>query len=392
MIGYYRLYMPVSAILQSAENQYNQGDVKMNEKKSTKGKIVLRVLLCLLLLLVCFTAVVFTVNKVKLSQEHQMFEEAGYYNPVSVGDYSLNVYRSCNKDGKHRIVALAGGGVSNFGLHLTPITDQLSDDNEIIVLDRAGYGLSDDTKTTQTVEQIVSDYRTALKNAGVEAPYILLPHSIGGAYATYWVSEYPDEIEGIVFLDGTQLGPDAAIEGIPSHSANIRDLILCKLGFYRLASSQFIFPLTGDRTEEEQKLSYALNVRTGVNYAVASETELTNENIKFASDNIKNTEVPKAYICSSWGYTKEEEVIENMKWTNEQRISMGMSEIPVDPSVPPLAVEQAGEMRETVLKPYLEEMGNCELFLVAGDHFIFDQKPDECAGIIKNFLSDLDSQ
>ena len=41
---------------------------------------------------VLFIAVVFTVNKIKLAQEFDLLKEAGYYNPVSVGDYSLNVY------------------------------------------------------------------------------------------------------------------------------------------------------------------------------------------------------------------------------------------------------------------------------------------------------------
>ena len=41
--------------------------------------------------------------------------------------------------------------------------------------------------------------------------YILLPHSLGGAYATYWVSKYPEEIEGIVFLDGTQLSDNTEL-------------------------------------------------------------------------------------------------------------------------------------------------------------------------------------
>ena len=202
-------------------------------QKLTKGKIIKRILLGILAAFVLFTAVVFTVNKIKLAQELTMLDEAGYYNPVSVGDYSLNVCISGNPNGKHRIVTMAGGGVMNYGLHLTPITDRFKDNNQIIVVDRAGYALSDDNKNAQTVEQIVSDYRTALQNAGIEAPYILMPHSIAGAYATYWVSEYPDEIEGIVFLDGTQLDEETDVSEGTSHFANMRDKFFSDLGFYR---------------------------------------------------------------------------------------------------------------------------------------------------------------
>ncbi len=363
----------------------------MSNAELSKGKIIKRIIIALLILLVLFTAAVFTVNKIKLSQELNMLKDAGCYNPVSAGDYSINVYTSGNQDGKHRLVALSGGGVSNFGLHLTPITDRFAEDNQIVIPDRAGYGLSDDTKIPQTVEQVVSDYRTALKNAGIEAPYVLLPHSIGGAYATYWVSEYPDEIEGIVFLDGTQLNETTEIEGVPSKFKNRLDIILCDLGFYRLASANYIRPLPGSRTDEEQKLSYALCVRTGTNNAVGDETIRVNENAKFAFNSIKTNDVPKVYICSSWGAETEDDVIENMKWVNEQRKAIGQNEIPIDPSVAPIAISQSKEMRETILEPYLEKMGACELVLLPGDHFIFDQKPEKCADIISDFLEKLDN-
>ena len=57
------------------------------------------------------------------------------------------------------------------------VNDELKDDYEIIYIDRAGYGYSDDTSIEQTVERVVSDYRNALNSAGIEGPYILLPHS-----------------------------------------------------------------------------------------------------------------------------------------------------------------------------------------------------------------------
>lgn len=50
-----------------------------------------------------------------------------------------------------------------------------------VFVDRAGHGFSDDTENEMTPEYIVEDYRKALKNAGIKAPYILMPHSIGGA-------------------------------------------------------------------------------------------------------------------------------------------------------------------------------------------------------------------
>ena len=75
------------------------------------------------------------------------------------------------------------------------MTKSIEEDNQLIFIDRAGYGFSEDTKTDRTVEQIVEDYRTVLKNMGEEGPYILLAHSISGLYVSYWQNKYPDEIE-----------------------------------------------------------------------------------------------------------------------------------------------------------------------------------------------------
>ena len=65
---------------------------KVSEKKSVKKIIFKRILPATLAVFVLFIAVVFTVNKIKLAQEFDLLKEAGYYNPISVGDYSLNVY------------------------------------------------------------------------------------------------------------------------------------------------------------------------------------------------------------------------------------------------------------------------------------------------------------
>ena len=364
----------------------------MSKQKTAKGKVIKRILLGILAVFVLFVAAVFTFNKIKLAQEFEMLKDAGYYNPVSVGDYSLNVYTSGNPEGKHRLVALAGGGVMNYGMHLTPVTDRFKDDNQIVVVDRAGYGLSDDNRNTQTVEQIVSDYRAALQNAGIEAPYILLPHSIGGVYATYWVSEYPDEIEGIVFFDGSQITADFELDDIPTPAADTRDMILCKMGFFRLASSHYVFPLPGERTEEEQKISFALNVRNGVNHANASENELINENGRFAFEHIKENDVPKIYVCAGTGFATEEDVLNHVEFMNEQRVNNGMKPINYDKSLIPITLEQSQNMRDTVIKPYIEKMGNCEMVLLGGDHFIFDQRPDDCADVIRQLFDKIEKK
>jgi pimeloyl-ACP methyl ester carboxylesterase len=49
----------------------------------------------------------------------------------------------------------------------------------------------------------VEEIREALRVAGYEPPYVLIPHSIPSVYSKHYASLYPDEVEAIISLDGT---------------------------------------------------------------------------------------------------------------------------------------------------------------------------------------------
>ena len=195
-------------------------------------KIVGRIFLIMLVVLLLFVLGTFILHRVKTDQALELLKEKGYYNPVSVGEYSLNVAKFGNENGAHTIVGLAGLGMGDYAVAARQMTVYLEENNQVVFVDRAGYGFSGDTDHDMTLEYIVEDYRKALKNAGVEAPYILMPHSIGGAYANYWVSEYPEEIEAVVFVDGSQLSADAFAEN-EAYEIGLGDkclALLAKLG------------------------------------------------------------------------------------------------------------------------------------------------------------------
>jgi pimeloyl-ACP methyl ester carboxylesterase len=105
------------------------------------------------------------------------------------------------------------------------------------------YGNAESNNTTvpQTVEQVVSDYRTVLQNAGCTAPYILMAHSLGGDYATYWENAYPDEIEAVVYFDPDNIPGDITeIDDHPGEQVwweepvSSVDPVFCKMGIVRV--------------------------------------------------------------------------------------------------------------------------------------------------------------
>ena len=50
---------------------------------------------------------------------------------------------------------------------------------------------------------------------------------------------------------------------------------------------------------------------------------------------------------------------------------------------------QYEEARQNTIYPYAEKMGNCQVVCLAGDHMIYEQKPNECGELIKNFIDEL---
>lgn len=357
-------------------------------KTGKSGRIFLKILWVLLAVILLFTLGTYIRHRIKTSHEIALLKEKGYYHPVSVGGYSLNVTSFGNENGKHTFVGLAGLGSGDFSVAARQMTAELEKDDLVVFVDRAGYGFSEDTEQEMTLETIVEDYRRALKNAGIEAPYILLPHSIGGAYANYWVSQYPDEIEAVVFVDGSQLS-ESAFEDEPVSSVTVWDRVLAflsKLGFSRYVLRDYYYHLPDNYSTEEQFLGDALSLMTMDSIAPVSESVLLAPNAQEAFRGIVTNDVPKLYICASWGMETNEELIEHKAWINRQIEINHMDREALSLEPDNEVLETLEKMRQDTIYPYAEKMGNCKVVCLGGDHMIYEQRPEECGRIIQDFI------
>ena len=365
-------------------------------KKRSVGKIIVTIVIILVLAIVMFVLGTFIFHLIKSSEEAALLKEKGYYNPVSVGDYCLNAAKFGNEKGEHTIIAMAGLGSGDFPVAMRQVTASLEGNNLVVFADRAGYGFSDDTENEMTLEYIVEDYRKALKNAGIEAPYILMPHSIGGAYANYWVSNYPEEIEAVIFVDGSQLSADAFADepSCPVELGNRALALLAKAGFSRYVLRNYFYHYPDNFTEEEQYLGDALYLMTMDSIATVSEAGLLAKNAQDAFNGIITNDVPKLYICASWGFETKEDIIEYSKWVNRQIEINGFDMEPMPAEYDDERLRQIlddyEKAREDIIYPYAEKMGNCKVVCMGGDHMIYEQKPSECAEIIAEFLRELE--
>ena len=366
-----------------------------------KSRRIIKVFLILIAILLVLWLIIIIISKIRFKRDKAFLEEKGYSSLVSAGEYAVNVLSYSNENGKHRIIAMAGYGVPDSCITMRRMTAAIEKDNQMIFIDRAGYGISDDTTQDMTVENIVEAYRTALKNAGIKAPYVLMPHSIGGVYATYWESKYPDEIEAVAIIDGTELeevSPDKQ-DDVYNEVVLYYRLVKCGLGGTGDLLLKHFLPPKDWLSDEEQKAEYAMTLMTYDSRALLSEIEQEYRNINTAWDSIVTNDIPKIYISTQY-FTAEaieadgiltDEMIDELM--NDRKVSK--AEVPKSQDERrQLALEDYLEIgrdyKERILLPYLEKLGSCEFVNLPGDHLIYEQKPDACGKIILDFITKLD--
>ncbi len=165
-------------------------------KKALKaiGKILLGILILIAVFLIGLTVY----NQIMLKKNISLYETP-LGQLVEVDGHNMSVYTE--GEGTHTIVFLSGWGTSSPILDFKPLYSKLSDDYRIVVVEKFGYGFSDLVDGERDMDTILRQDREALEKCGIEAPYVLCPHSFSGYEATRWAQEYPDEVEAIVGLD-----------------------------------------------------------------------------------------------------------------------------------------------------------------------------------------------
>jgi len=322
---------------------------KGQRKKINPGKILLAVFIIIAVL----SGGLFIFHRIKHGIDMKYLTEKGYYNPVSIGDYSVNVVKVGNENGKGKIVVLSGMG-AEMPVDLRTMTKKLEEDYQFIYIGRPGWDASDDVKDDRSVGVIVEEYRKALKESGIESPFILMAHSMGGTYGSFWVSRYPEEVEAFINIDGTYVEPLTEEEMTERPTGNTLYKLAVNFGI-----GDILLPVLlrndANLSKEEWRTYCILQLLSVSSDAVAKEGAVINLNRNAAWNELKETKVPKLYISSRDG---------------------------------DLTDEKCKEANEKELIPYLEKMGNYEIAYLPGSHFIYKTEPEKCRSIIEEFLSD----
>lgn len=118
-------------------------------------------------------------------------------------------------NGAPPVVFLPGAGMVGLGLlglHIDASTFCAS-----VLYDRGGTGWSDSAPLPRSAAEVTDELHLLLEALELSPPYILVGHSLGGAYARRFAQRFPEHVGGLVLLD-------PAHEDIPAHMpAEIRE-------------------------------------------------------------------------------------------------------------------------------------------------------------------------
>jgi pimeloyl-ACP methyl ester carboxylesterase len=126
---------------------------------------------------------------------------------IDVGGYRLHLYcvGTSTADRPTVILDTLSGGTTPIWAWIQP---EVAQTTQVCAYDRAGWGWSDDGPAPRDAHQTARELHTLLARAGVDGPYVLVGHSLGGLYVRQYAADYSDEVVGLVLIDASH--PDQA--------------------------------------------------------------------------------------------------------------------------------------------------------------------------------------
>lgn len=171
-----------------------------------------RVLLWLVVILALLLGAGYAYQRQTTTADFKQFSADGQR--VDVGGYLMHIY--CTGEGSPTVVVDAGNG--DFSLGWSGIQPEVAKSTRICTYDRAGYGWSDPSPKPRTATVMAEELHILLVNAGVEPPYVLVAHSLGGHNVRMFTDLYPDEVVGMVLVDS---GHPDQMERFPPEYTNL---------------------------------------------------------------------------------------------------------------------------------------------------------------------------
>ena len=241
--------------------------------------------------LILFLGATFMYHQVSLRQERKLLTPIG--KQVTVNGHQMNV--SITGEGPETIVLLSGAGIASPILDFKNLSDLLSKKYKVVVVERAGYGFSEDSDRSRDVMEVLSETRQALAQAHVSGPYVIISHSMASLESLAWQEKYPNEVKALIGLDWAL---PASYENLKDNQALLTVAYWSsKIGLLRYFPESFYIK-NPTLTETERQQYKLLAYKQLMSQAMLHESRLVKENAKKVPSSI-NPKIPALLLVSN---------------------------------------------------------------------------------------------
>ena len=238
-----------------------------------------------------FLLATFIFHRISLEKEKASLTPMGQQ--VLVNGHQINVY--VEGDGPETIVVLSGAGIASPILDFKEVSESLSKQYKVVIVERAGYGYSDDSNHSRDVMEVLSETRQALSQANITGPFIILSHSMASLESLAWQEKFPDEVKALIGLDWA----------LPSSYEDLKEnqtlLTVAywssKIGLLRYFPESFYIK-NQTLIESERKQYKLLAYKQLMSQAMFHESQTVKENAKKVTSNI-NPKIPALLMVSN---------------------------------------------------------------------------------------------
>ena len=241
--------------------------------------------------LLLFLGATFVFHQFSLRNESKLLTPIG--KQVTVNGHRMNV--SVKGEGSETIVFLSGAGIASPILDFKNLSDSLSKKYKVIVVERAGYGFSQDSDRSRDVMEVLSETRQALAQAHVSGPYVIISHSMASLESLAWQEKYPNEVKALIGLDWAL---PASYEDLKDNQALLTVAYWSsKIGLLRYFPESFYIK-NPTLTETERQQYKLLAYKQLMSQAMLHESRLAKENAKKVPSSI-NPKIPALLLVSN---------------------------------------------------------------------------------------------
>ena len=268
--------------------------------------------------LILFLGGTFGFHQLSLQKESKLLMPIG--KKVVVNGHQMNVY--IKGEGSETIVFLSGAGIASPILDFKNLTDSLSKKYKVVIVERAGYGYSEDSNQSRDVMEVLFETRQALSQANVIGPFIILSHSMASLESLAWQEKYPNEVKALIGLDWAL---PASYEDLKEHPTLMSIAYwTSKMGFLRYFPESFYIK-NPTLTETERQQYKLLAYKQLMSQAMLHESRLAKENAKKVPSSI-NPKIPALLLVSNGEGT----TFSQSEWQHyAEKFSSGQSNVQV---------------------------------------------------------------